>query len=87
MKLRLFTAIVFTALAFGLHPALAFTAENGGGYANSDGTSKFSDPDEQLDESNPAVNTFKFGDSGAMRFDLQQGNDTTGNTSSRSALH
>ncbi len=90
MKCRFVFLILFAALMVVVAPpARAFTESGGSAYANSDGTSKFSDPDEKLDETsggNSAVNILKFGDGGAMRLGLQNGTGQYDNTDPRSAL-
>jgi hypothetical protein len=97
MKSKLAILLLFAALCWGA-PAHAFTESGGGSYAYPDGTSRFSDPDEQLDESasggNSPVNTLKFGmpapaqaAGGALRFGLQQpGSGPIDNPDPRSAL-
>lgn len=92
--MRAFYFIILAAwvvLSLSAHPAAAFTTDNSTGYANSDGSPKFSDPDDQLDHLTDGggasqVGVLSFGDKNSSDASFSLGtyqNDTRdGSTSS-----
>ncbi len=74
LRFLLAAACVLTVLA--AHPAAALTTDRNG-YANADGSSKFSDPDDQLDNLAGGNSASASGNPGMLKFGDPNGPQTS----------
>jgi len=82
MKSSLFVLAALLSIV-ATTPALALSEDHNSAYADSNGGSKFSDPDDALSGDNGnsnALGTVQFGNSGSASFGLSGGNSNQGGT-------